>query len=292
MLNGTAGALVDGSGSADMLHEAFAANGIEPVFIPNDSGTLPERATRAAAMDVEAVVAAGGDGTVACVAQALAGSGKPLGIIPFGTMNLLAKDLDLPVGDPAAAIAIIGRGAIRAIDVAAVNGRVFLCASMLGIPARLARHRESQRGKYQLSLWTRMARAAVRAIVHDAPMRLRLRIDGRLLRLRTSSLTITVNEVDDATGRTFGRSRLDGGELVILAVRRITVRRLLRLVASLVVGGWRHDPALQERHARSFELLSRRRAMRVMNDGEVMLLPPPLRYELRPAALKVYVPSP
>ena len=74
------------------------------------------QAREALAMDPALVIAAGGDGTVRLVAGELAGTGVPLGLLPIGTGNLLARNLDLPVGDirRLAEIAVTGR--TRSID--------------------------------------------------------------------------------------------------------------------------------------------------------------------------------
>ncbi|WP_336630918.1 MULTISPECIES: diacylglycerol/lipid kinase family protein [unclassified Microbacterium] len=64
-----------------------------------------------------AVLVAGGDGTVRAVSEAMAGSGVPLTIVPSGTGNLLARNLGLPLGDPAAMVAAAFDGDVRAIDI-------------------------------------------------------------------------------------------------------------------------------------------------------------------------------
>ena len=117
----------------------MAEAGLEAEFIAQDAGSLPDRVALAAKSGAEAVIVAGGDGTVACAGHALAGSDIPLGVLPYGTMNLLAKDLGLPIGDLPAALKAIAAGAIRTIDVGEVNGQSFLCASMLGLPVQLGR---------------------------------------------------------------------------------------------------------------------------------------------------------
>lgn len=295
VVNGKAGAMLDQPGAAEAFANIFAEAGLKPHFIPPEAGPLPQRIRLARETGHAMVIVAGGDGTVACAAQTLVGGDVPLGILPFGTMNLLAKDLGIPVGDAAAAVRVLATGVERSIDVAEVNGQVFLCGSMLGIPTRLARFREAQRGRglrARVGGWVLMARAGMRYLRRYLPRRLELRVDDETAVLRVPSLTVTSNLLDDTAGRLFARRRLDGGELGIYIVTRMTLGDVARLAVRFMRGAWRRDPVMIERRADHLEIRTRtRRRLRVMNDGEVMLMEAPLHYRIRPRALRVLAPA-
>lgn len=289
VLNGKAGALLAQGDGPTALEQLLRDSGLEPQFVPPDAGTLPERIAQASAMRADMVVVGGGDGTVACAAQALAGSGVTLGILPFGTMNLLAHDLGIPVDDLPAAVALLAGGVARDIDVGEVNGERFLCASMLGLPSRLARYREMGRGEpLAVRRWWLMGRATVRALWRTRRLRLRVAADGGAAELlQTHAATVAVNAFDPETGRSFGRSRLDAGELTLYVVAKFGWSDAARLTTRVALHAWHHDSAIEQRRAGAFDIGSRRPALRVMNDGEVVLLRPPLRYTVKRKALRV-----
>jgi diacylglycerol kinase family enzyme len=288
VLNCKAGALITCDKAEDRLREAFIRAGLEPSFIA-DSGSLPEQIAIAASLRPEAVVVAGGDGTIACAASTLIGRDVPLAILPCGTMNLVAKDLALPINDPAAAIGVVANGRIREVDVGEVNGHVFLCASMLGLPARLGRTREDNRGSLWRT-WVRMARATWRHLLQTRQLHMSMVADGCEIPARAAALTITVNRVDRSSGRNFGRIQLNGGPLGIYILDTFGLHSMLALGMRLIFG--RRNIAVREYTAAEIDITGRRPAVWVMNDGELNLLSPPLHYRIRRGALRVLVPTP
>jgi diacylglycerol kinase family enzyme len=296
VLNHTAGALLDQDGMMDRLVEQFERLGFEPDFIPQEAGTLPERMRIGCESGASMLVVAGGDGTIACGGKAAVDSGILLGILPFGTMNLLAKDLGIPVDDVEAAVRVLKMGQERAIDAAEVNGHLYLCASMLGLPARLARYREAARGQASFLRWRyRFVRAALRMFSRARSPRWALEIDGKPARARAASLIVAPNGLDDRSGRPLRRSRLDGGALELYVIKRLTLAHVIHLAVSVMAGRRRANPDLTETSAREVIIqrgarAKRQRSIRVINDGEMHLLQPPLAYRIRPRALRVMAP--
>jgi diacylglycerol kinase family enzyme len=286
VLNEKAGTLLAGGCTPD-LTDRLAAGGAETRLIP--PGDLPDR-LRDACADADAVVVAGGDGTIACAAAALAGTGMPLGILPAGTMNLLAKDLRLPIGDLNQAADVILAGRTRDVDVGHLDGHVFLCACMLGAPTRLGHHRESSRHAGPWRQWVGFARAAFRMLRRRRSQRLTLTVDGATHRIKTPSLTITVNPVDDDHGRIFARSRLDGGRLCAYVIRRHTMLDLVRVILRLAAGNTR-DSALLVLEGTSITIEAPTPALLVLIDGEERLLPTPLHVTIQPRGLRVFAPA-
>ena len=291
VLNERAGRLLAGDTDADALRALLRADGV--VVEEPAEGPLPERFAAAAASGAAAVVVAGGDGTVACACQALAGGSVALAIIPLGTMNLLARDLGMPVDDVAAAAVAVHAGVERAIDVGEVGPHVFACACMLGAPARIGHHREAARARGNGVLaWAAVARAAVRTLWRGRRLDVRLLVDGVETRLRTRALTITANAVDVADDRPFGRSRLDGGQLFAYAEQVRGTVDALRLGAKLMRGS-AHDPAMRVLHGARIELHTRSgAALRLLIDGEERLLTPPLLFCVRQGGLRVVAARP
>jgi diacylglycerol kinase (ATP) len=107
------------------------------VAFPATPEAMHREARGAVADGADGVVVMGGDGTVNCVANALAGSATPLGIIPRGTGNDFAAALGIPA-DPVAAAGRVLAGRVRAVDLIAVDGRLFCTAGIVGVPAAAA----------------------------------------------------------------------------------------------------------------------------------------------------------
>jgi diacylglycerol kinase family enzyme len=290
VLNDRAGALLGREGGVAALTDALAAADFE--IMPVGPGDLPSRLAEARDCGADLVVAGGGDGTIACAAQALCGSDGVLGILPAGTANLLARDLRIPVGAPEEAIRILQAGDIRTIDVGFIEGHAFLCAVMFGSPARLGHYRELGRERGNgLTGWLRLGRAFLRAARRHRAHHYDVTVDGVHNFLRTAALTVTVNALDDHATRMFGRICLDGGELYVYALRHRSVFALLRLAFNVLRGRVAEDASITVLRGKDLQVSRRTGSLRVLVDGEERLLKSPVHVTLKPRALRVMAAS-
>jgi diacylglycerol kinase family enzyme len=250
---------------------------------------MTEQARAASAAGAAAVVAAGGDGTVNAVAHALVGRETALGVLPLGTFNHFARDAGIPL-DLAEAARVVARGEVRAIDAGSVNGRSFINNSSLGLYPDAVLERERQRRELGRHKHVAMAIAACRELRAYRPLRVRLDAAGRRISQRVPFLFVGNNRYDFLRAGLGRRERLDGGRLwLYLAVPHGRLG-LLRLIGAAALGHLRergdfHGLAVTEATVRLHRLL-----IPVGVDGEVVQLRPPLRYRIRPGALRVLTP--
>jgi diacylglycerol kinase family enzyme len=290
VINATAGSMSAALTPA-IIRDKIAAAGLIALPEPDATAPLPERLAVAAAQPgIEALVVAGGDGTIACAASVMVGGTVPLGLLPLGTMNLLAKDLGIPL-DIDAAIATVRDGGPKSIDLGAVNGHVFVINSLLGMPARMAKHREAQRGRADLRGMVRFAGGMLRHLGRYPKLTVTTTIDGQEHRWRLRLLAVVNNDYVERPGEMLIREPLDGGFLTIYILEHLSLWGMLRLAAGFALGDWRHLPGLERYRVDTVAIDSRHRALRVMNDGEVRLIDAPLLYGSRPKTLAVLVPT-
>ena len=114
------------------------ANGAE-IRLTDGTGDARRFAMEAVREGFQTIVAAGGDGTVNEVLNGVVGGDVKLGILPTGTMNVSAKELGIPSGDPARAWEVIERGFSREIDLPCANGQFFIQLAGVGLDAEVVR---------------------------------------------------------------------------------------------------------------------------------------------------------
>src|SRR5690606_5337770 len=175
------------------------------------------------------IVAGGGDGTISAAATVAFESGKALGVLPAGTMNLFARALGVPL-DLEVALAAIAHGTVGRVDIATANGRPFVHQFGVGIHARLVRIRDgmsygSRLGKMFASLH------AVGAAAIDPPrFEVELRALGETNRRRVSGIAISNNPLGE---RNIHAAGLDEGRLGVYLAAPVSTSELARLAMDI-----------------------------------------------------------
>jgi diacylglycerol kinase family enzyme len=261
-----------GGGKAERFQVAreARARGVEPVelHLGDDLATLVRDAVAGGA---DAVGVAGGDGTQAIVAAIAAERGLPYVCVPAGTRNHFALDLGVDRDDVVGALDAFTNGRERVVDLAEVNGRVFVNNVSLGVYAEAVQREGSRDAKLRTIAET------MPTVLGPGGDALDLRFTDADGRERTTSAVVLVSNDPYRLGRAIAsgtRPRLDAGVL------GITV---------LAVGAARNgDKRVRQWTAASFEVSSDE-PIAAGIDGEALKLDPPLRFRTKPQALRVRI---
>ena len=280
----------DENGAVRQLEEVFRSKGMEAdIWLGRSGAEIVELARRAAKQEDAIVVAGGGDGTINAVASELVGTGNILGVLPLGTLNHFAKDLNIPL-DLEGAVGVVVQNRTTYIDIGEVNGRYFLNNSGLGLYPRIVEEREEQRAMGR-SKWLAFF-AALLVIIHRYPLlTVRLNAAGRELLRRTPMVFIGNNEYELQGLRMGSRRCINAGMLFLYVTRQMSRWGLLRMGLHALVGKLYEAGDFDAMCVKELWVQARRRRLQVSLDGEVTTLRPPLRYRVHPAALRVIVPA-
>lgn len=285
IVNPQAGSLLDSSITPEDLARQVADVGIDVELLTGDPSELDGLVDRAIASDRDMILVAGGDGTVNSAARRIAGTDKTLGIVPAGTLNHLSQDLGIPQNFRGA-IEVLASGEAVQIDIGEVNGHTFLCSSVIGFASRLARQREHWRGRLNPLRWARVLAHMAGTMDRDPAVEVALD-DPEHGTFKTRHLTVAVGDYVDRPGRLFVRTHLDGGELGLYAIPRPSAGKVLKLFMAALAGRWRSDPEITARRVQAATVTSGQAQIRVLNDGEILLLDQPVEYRIRRRALRV-----
>jgi diacylglycerol kinase family enzyme len=285
-----------GEGAADRgaeVREALASASVEAEIRLISHGQGPAGAARAAlAEGFGTLVAAGGDGTISGVADALleAGGSARLGVLPFGTFNYFARGLDLPL-DPAGAARTLREGRCREVRVGTVNGRVFLNNMSIGLYPSILENREEVYAR-----WGRSRAAAYWSVLMTLsgihrPMRLRLRIDGEEQRLATPLVFVGASAFQLEAHNLDGAEAVRAGRLALFSARQTRGADLVRSAWVLARGRARKGEEFDLRTGRDIEIHLGEPRTLVARDGERETMATPIRVCLSETPLRVIAPG-
>jgi YegS/Rv2252/BmrU family lipid kinase len=275
------------SGTSDLgpALQQLRARGLELIV---ETPTRERVAARVAhhCAQIQRIVVAGGDGTLNAAVPALLACGRPVGLLPVGTANDLARTLLIPDDLPAAAD-VAAQGRLQPIDLGCVNGILYFNAAHIGLGARVT----EQMSPAVKRRWGALAypRTLLSNLLKHPRFQARIDCDNEHLRVR--SLQITVGN-----GRYYGggvpiaeQARIDDGELFLYSIPPQRLWQLAALLPHLRRGTHGQHPRVLLLHGREITV-STTHPMPISIDGEIRTATP-ARFSLLRAALQVFVPE-
>ena len=289
LLNRGGGAVAADAEIATKVEAALSAAGVRAKVELIDGGDCEVRSRAIAERGDALLIVGGGDGTISAAASALVGTDTRLGILPLGTLNHFSRDLGIPA-DLGEAAKLLASGAERRVDVAEMNGRIFINNSAIGLYPLMVVDRDLQQRRLGRSKRLAMIVASIRTLARFNHQRLTLTVNDEKGRVDTPLLFVGNNDYRIDIGGPGQRESLDDGELCVLVMRKKTRLGLIGASVRALLNRSRRDDMVRLDDVQRLRVESRRSHVTVSLDGEVVSAASPLDYRIRKQALTVIAP--
>lgn len=238
------------------------------------------------------IIAAGGDGTVSDIATALTAGGPasrcPIGILPMGTGNVLARELDLPLDLDEAAALLAGDFAVHKLDLLQVNGHAYLLSVSAGMTARAMR----ETGPWRKRIFGKSSYIVSLLLNFFAmhPTEFSVRADGEMRRMHASDVMVLNSaSLGYKALRWWPEVRSDDGRMELCHLDAPTGLRYLWVVFNFLRGNHFRRPWLDYAAMQHSVVIEAPHGLAVQGDGD-WIGETPVEVTLLPAALNVAVP--
>ena len=208
------------------------------------------------------VVAVGGDGTVQMAAKELLGSGIPLAILPAGSANGMAKELNIP-GNAQNALKLVHDGMVKPADVIRVNGtEICLHLSDIGLNAKLIKYFEQHNWRGKLGY----ARVLFKALHKKRPMKVKINLNGAEVE-REAFMIVLANATKYGTGAVINPTgSLYDGIFEVVIIRKFSIREIFKMFIRFLP----FNPKKTEIHSATSVLINTYGKAHFQVDGEYL----------------------
>ncbi|WP_449416747.1 lipid kinase [Phormidium nigroviride] len=234
---------------------------------------------------VDLVIIGGGDGTLNAAIEGLIKTDLPLGILPLGTANDLARTLGIPTSLPEAC-QVIAAGQIRRIDLGWVNGKYFFNVASLGLSVQITQ-RLTKEVKRRWGILA-YAATALQVIWQSRPFRAEIRVNNQSIRVKTIQIAI-------GNGRYYGGgmtvaedATIDDQRLDLYSLETKHWWQIVALLPAMRQGNHALWPGVRALHGEEIEVRTSK-SRRINTDGEITTHTPAI-FRVIPKALAVFTP--
>lgn len=235
------------------------------------------------------VVAAGGDGTLNAVAAKLIHTDIPMGILPLGTFNYVARVFDIPV-DIIQAAHVIATGRSRKAHIARINEHIYLNNASLGLYPLFIQKRELYNrylGRFPLHAYTSGLDVLIR---HRKELKLKVEVDGKLFPVKTPLVFFGNNQLQLSEMNLRIAAAVAQGKVAGIVVAKSDKLTLFKILWQLVKGEIEQAPDVYTFAADQVVIHAQLKTMQVAIDGEIVRMRPPLKVTVEKNALNMMVP--
>jgi diacylglycerol kinase (ATP) len=253
---------------------------IELYEIPEhaEPGMIKEKIELAAP---DRVIAVGGDGTLKLIAASMIGKNMPLGILPAGSANGMAKELNIPM-EPGEALDILLNDETKKISLIKINNEYCIHLSDIGFNAFLVKKFEDEKTR---GMWGYI-KAAWKVLWHYPKMTVEIKIDDKYIQ-REAAMVVIANAAKYGTGAVINpEGRLDDDVFEVVIVKKISFSEIFKMRFTHKPFDLKKTELLQ---TRSLRITSRHR-VHFQADGEYLGKVNTISAEIIPAALEMIIP--
>jgi len=234
---------------------------------------------------VPIVIVGGGDGTLNTLADTVIDSESVLGVLPFGTGNAFARDLE--ISDIDVACRAIANGKISAVDVGVANGRPFLNVATVGLTTKIAQDlHESLKRKFG---WLVYVSAAIRAFNEIKPFRVTLVTENGVHSFETLEVVIGNGRYHAGPFPLSPDAGIETGHFSIYALQKATKAAVIRLAVHLPSGTHVKLPEVHSESSTGGKLTARPNVKSIIDGDQGPMTP--IDFQVRPRALQVLTPD-
>lgn len=228
------------------------------------------------------VVAVGGDGTVKLAATCLVDTGIPLGIIPAGSANGMAKELGIPADFPQA-MEIVMHGKINGIHLVKINGELCIHLSDIGFNAFVIKKFETGAGR---GMWGYL-KAAWKVLWQHSKMQVEIKVNGQSVK-RRAAMVVVANATKYGSGALINPDgKLDDDVFEVIVVRKVSLAEIYKMMVTHLS----YDPAKTEVYQTNDLQIKSRVNAHFQVDGEYLGRVKTISATLLPAALQIIIPE-
>lgn len=235
---------------------------------------------------IDLVIVGGGDGTVNAAIEGLLETGLPLGVLPLGTANNLARSLKIPL-DLSAACQVIAQAHLQFIDLGWVNGKYFFNVAGIGLSTQI----NQQVAKGLKRRWGVVAYGltALKLILQSSRFRAQIRCNGETTTGKTFQITICNGRYYGSGFKVATDAAIDDRRLDLCSLEMRRWWQAIPLLPALSQGNFSEGQGIRSLHGQEIEIVTDR-PFPIDADGEIVTQTPAL-FRVIPQAIRVFAPS-